>query len=248
MANFVLVPGFWLGGWAWDEVAGLLRKDGHDVYPLTLTGLGERVHLGSAETDLDTHIADVVNAIAYNELEDVYLVGHSYAGIVVTCVADRIPKKIAKIIYVDTAPLPDGVAHTDFYEPDELAAYEKKVAEKGDGWLLPLPSKKELSDGNNLDGVDQKAWERMENLATAQPFNASRQKVVLNNPARSHLPKLGIFCTYTIADAKELIASGAPIFKELADPKFEFEELATGHWPMFSRPADLARILISAVV
>ncbi len=78
MATFILVPGFWLGGWAWKNVTEKFRGIGHEVFPVTLTGLGEKVHLGSEQTNLDTHIADVVNLIKYNELEDVYLAGHSY--------------------------------------------------------------------------------------------------------------------------------------------------------------------------
>ena len=93
MANFVLVPGYWLCGWAWKNVTDILRERGHAVYPLTLTGLGERVHLGNAETDLDTLVADVAGLIKYEELDDVYLVGHSYGGVVITQVADKIPEQ-----------------------------------------------------------------------------------------------------------------------------------------------------------
>ncbi len=70
MANFVLVPGFWLGGWAWKNVTDILRAKGHAVYPVTLTGLGERVHLGNAQTNLDTHVSDVVNLVKFEELDD----------------------------------------------------------------------------------------------------------------------------------------------------------------------------------
>ena len=91
MTNFVLVPGFWLGGWAWDRVTARLRAAGHTVFPVTLTGLGERVHLAGPQIDLDTHITDVINLITYEALHDVVLVGHSYAGMVVTGVADRMP-------------------------------------------------------------------------------------------------------------------------------------------------------------
>ncbi len=91
MATFVLVPGAWLGGWAWQRVTPLLRAAGHEVYPVTLTGLGERVHLGTSETNLETHIADVVNLIEFEDLRAVVLVGHSYAGCVITGVADRTP-------------------------------------------------------------------------------------------------------------------------------------------------------------
>ena len=89
MATYVLVGGAWIGGWAWQAVARALRARGHEVYPATLTGLGERAHLGRPETDLETHIADVVNLMAYEDLAEVVLVGHSYAGFVVTGVADR---------------------------------------------------------------------------------------------------------------------------------------------------------------
>ncbi|MCA1600670.1 MAG: alpha/beta hydrolase, partial [Acidobacteria bacterium] len=148
MANFVLVPGFWLGGWAWKDVADILREKGHAVYPITLTGLGERVHLGNARTNLDTHVADVVNLIEFEELDDVYLVGHSYGGVVITAVADKIPARLAKLIYVDSAPLPDGVATVEFFAPERLAAFEKAIAERGDGWRLPLPSWNDMDEGD----------------------------------------------------------------------------------------------------
>ena len=109
MATFVLVPGFWLGGWAWRDVAEPLRAAGHCVYPVTLTGLGERVQLGGPQVNLDTHIADVVNLLRYEQLHEVVLVGHSYAGTVITGVADQAPERIAQLVYVDTWPLPDGV-------------------------------------------------------------------------------------------------------------------------------------------
>ena len=244
MANFVLVPGYWLGGWAWKNITDVLREKGHTVYPVTLTGLGERVHLGNAETNLDTHVADVVNLIKYEELENVYLVGHSYAGVVITQVADKIPERLAKLIYVDSAPLPDGTAQIEFSEPQELAAYEKIVAEKGDGWQLPLPSWKELDQGNNLKDLTVKDKRHIEKLATQQPFNASRQKLSLKNKARLKLPKVVILTTFTIAQAKEMIDSGNPLFKELDDPNLTFIELPTGHYPMFSRPKELTKILL----
>ncbi len=244
MANFVLVPGFWLGGWAWKNVTDALRDKGHTVYPVTLTGLGERVHLGNAETNLNTHVADVVNLIKYEELEDVYLVGHSFGGVVITQVADEIPERLAKLIYVDSAPLPDGVANVEFYEPEELAAFEKSVAKKGDGWKLPLPSWKELEQGNNLKDLTAKDKKHFEKLATPQPFNAVRQKLSLKNKARRKLLKVVILTTFTAAQAKAMVDSGNPLFKELADPKLTFVELPTGHYPMFSRPQELTKILL----
>ena len=111
MTTYVLVGGAWLGGWCWQPVARRLRDNGNDAYPVTLTGRGERVHpLASLRIDLDTHITDVVNLIEFEDLHDVVLLGHSYAGLVVTGVADRIPELISQLVYLDTGPLPDGTA------------------------------------------------------------------------------------------------------------------------------------------
>ncbi len=247
MANFVLVPGFWLGGWAWKDVTALLREKGHEVFPVTLTGLGERVHLGTAETNLDTHVADVVNLIEYNELENVYLAGHSYAGMVITQVADLIPEKITKLIYVDTAPLPDGAALIDFYSPEQLEIFEKSVNKNGDGWKLPFPSWEHLDQGKNLLDLTDADRKLMEKLATPQPFNAARQKVSLKNPLRKDLPKLAIWCEDSSEDVRELLKLDLPLFSELKDPNFEFVDLPTGHYPMFTRVSELTDLLDKSV-
>src|ERR671911_2167417 len=118
MAVYVMVGGGWLGGWCWQRVAPRLREEGHDAYPVTLTGLGERVHLASAQVDLQTHITDVVNVIEFEDLHDVVLLGHSYAGIVVTGAADRIPERISELVYLDTAPLPDGAILLETFPPE----------------------------------------------------------------------------------------------------------------------------------
>ena len=243
MATFVLIPGFWLGGWAWKTVTEILRAEGHEVFPLTLTGLGERAHLGTAETNLDTHVADVVNLIRYNELENVYLVGHSYAGVLITQVADRIPEKIAHLIYVDSAPLPDGTAQIDFYSPEQLEKFETSILKDGDGWKLPLPSWEDLNEGKNLDGLTETDKNLMEKLSTPQPFAPARQKVNLKNPLRKDLPKLAIWCEMSSEEVRELLKEDLPLFSELKDENFEFADLPTGHYPMFSRPAELADLL-----
>lgn len=247
MANFVLVPGFWLGGWAWRGVEKILREKGHKVYSVTLTGLGERIHLASADVNLETHVADVLNTIKYNELDEVYLVGHSYAAMVITQVADQIPEKIAKLIYVDSAPLPDGAKLIDFYSPEQLEKFEKIITENGTDWSLPLPNWDEIDEGDNLKDLSETDKKLIEKLATAQPFNAARQQTILKNSAQRELPKLAITSTFPIAQIKELIDSGASLFQELADPNFEFVELPTGHYPMFSRTAELARLLDKAI-
>src|SRR5215468_5197315 len=134
MTTFVLVPGFWLGAWAWRPVTAALRGLGHEVYPLSLTGLGERAHLARPDTDLDVHVADVVNLLRYEDLREVVLVGHSYGGSVVTVAADRATDRVAQLVYVDSGPLPDGVAQVEFNPPPERERSAALVAEHGDGW------------------------------------------------------------------------------------------------------------------
>lgn len=106
--TFVLVHGAWGGGWAWKEVDRLLDSAGHTVYRVTLTGNGEKRHLASPEIGLSTHVEDVVNLILWEELGDVVLVGHSYGGMVVTGVADRIPERISRMYYIDALLPEDG--------------------------------------------------------------------------------------------------------------------------------------------
>lgn len=108
MTTFLLVPGGWKGGWCFKTLARLLRGEGHDVYAATLTGLGERSHLVGLPINLDTHIADVANMILWEDLTDIVLVGHSYGGMVVTGVADRLPDRIAMLVYLDAAVPEDG--------------------------------------------------------------------------------------------------------------------------------------------
>lgn len=105
--TFVIVHGAWGGGWAFREVDRLLRAEGHTVYRPTLTGQGERHHLANEDIDLNLHIQDVVNVILWEDLKNVVLVGHSYGGMVVTGVADRIPERIGCIVYLD-ALLPEN--------------------------------------------------------------------------------------------------------------------------------------------
>ena len=134
MANFVLVHGAWIGGWCWRPNAQALRRAGHEVFTPTLTGLGERSHLLSPSINLDTHITDIVNVIKYEELSDVILVGHSYGGMVVTGVADKLPDKIAALIYLDAFVPENGQALID------LAPPEPKPQAASDYTLTPLPA------------------------------------------------------------------------------------------------------------
>jgi pimeloyl-ACP methyl ester carboxylesterase len=245
MTTFVLVPGMWLGGWAWHEVAEALRATGHRVYPVTLTGLGERSHLGSREVNLDTHVTDVANVLRYEDLHDVILVGHSHGGTVVTAAADQNPERIAHLVYVDTWPLPDGVAQIDLSGPEGRAAQERQVAANGDGWRLPLPPWEELDQGNELAGLGESERRHMRTRATDQPFGTVTEPVRYPAGAWTTLRRTAIWCSLSIAEVQGLMAAYPQVTSTLAVEGWEFVELPTGHWPMFSRPHDLAMLLAS---
>ncbi len=213
---------------------------------MTLTGLGERVHLARPEVDLETHITDVVNLLDYEELSDVSLVGHSYGGTVVTGVDDRRPERLARLVYLDAGPLDDGQAIVDTYRPDYRARIEREVAERGDGWRWALPSFDELGQTSSLSGLDEAQLERFRARATPQPFRTFTQPLRLDKPLGGPHGRVGIVCTesgLTAAALRELAASGDPRFRAFATPDWRLHELHTGHWPMLSAPDDLADLL-----
>jgi pimeloyl-ACP methyl ester carboxylesterase len=245
MATYVLVAGAWLGAWAWDPVTRQLREQGHDVHPVTLTGLGERSAQAGPEVDLDTYIADVINLMEDEGLRDVILVGHSYAGHVITGVADRAPERIALLAYLDAGPSPDGAAFMDLQSPAARELLERLVEEAGGGWRIPLPSWEEIEGvmGASLEGLGQDERTHMRTHATAQPLRTWTQPLSLRNPAREELSKLLITTSLPLAQVRQMIAAGHPWFAALAGPQWSFRELPTGHWPMFSVPDELAALL-----
>jgi pimeloyl-ACP methyl ester carboxylesterase len=241
VATYVLVPGAWLGGWAWQDVAAWLRGKGHDVYPITLTGLGERVHLARPEVDLETHITDVVNTIQWNDLDDVILAGHSYAGIVVTGVADRIPNRIQQLVYVDSAPLADGMAMIDLYPPDAVAALRQSVDQTGDGWLYPFPGFEKLADDASVAGLGERELATIASRATPHPWATYAQPLHLEHADAEVAPYRQVLIACD--DMRGLIAAGVPQIAVMAAPPWHYLELDTGHWPMFSTPAELSKML-----
>jgi pimeloyl-ACP methyl ester carboxylesterase len=136
MATFVLVHGSWAGSVVWRQLAPRLRKAGHEVYAPTLTGIGERKHLLSREIDLDTHIEDVIGVIDEEDLSDIVLVGHSYGGMVISGVADRVPEKVASLVYLDAFVPENGQSLFDVSPPDR-----RPSTVPGEEWLAaPISS------------------------------------------------------------------------------------------------------------
>ncbi|WP_433257335.1 alpha/beta fold hydrolase [Streptosporangium sp. CA-135522] len=245
MSTYVLVPGFWLGAWAWEKVVPPLREAGHDVHPVTLTGLGDRAHLAGPGVDLETHIQDIVHTIVFADLHDVILVGHSGASGAVTGAADRIPERVARLVYLDSGPTADGMTFMDFNEPDQRAFIETRVAEQGGGVEYPLPSWQEQEQaGASLEGLGEaeRAW--FVSRATPQPYGTMTQPLALKGGVDG-LPKSLIACSIPLEQVREMAAAGHPLFEALAGPQWSFEKLPTGHWPMFSEPVRTAAVLAS---
>jgi pimeloyl-ACP methyl ester carboxylesterase len=243
MATFVLVPGFWLGGWAWRSVAAPLRAAGHEVHAVTLTGLGDRVHLAGPSVGLETHVTDVVNLIEYEDLSEVVLVGHSGGALAVTGASDRIPQRLAKVVYVDSGELPDGMAQLDL-NPAPAREQVLREIEAAGGWQWPMPDWPAFeASGTSLQGLDERVRALMRARAVPQPAGSVTQPLKLSNPDRRRVPRALVACSFPLAVVRELVAAAVPAFAALAEPGWELLELPTGHWPMFSRPADLAAVL-----
>ncbi|MDA3625839.1 alpha/beta fold hydrolase [Saccharopolyspora sp. WRP15-2] len=236
MATFVLVPGFWLGAWAWEDVTRELRAAGHDVHPVTLPGLADRVDEATPEVDVETHIADLVRLVEGDDLREVVLVGHSGANVPVTALGDRIPERIARVVYVDAGPMPAGASVLDSNPPEVQDAWRKSVASDGDGWRLPLPD----FGPEDLAGLDDGQLARMRAMSTPQPFGTLTQP--LRRPdVLPDVPRSVIATTFTPEDVRAMVDSGDPKYAVMAG--VDVHHLPTGHWPMFSRPTDLAALL-----
>jgi pimeloyl-ACP methyl ester carboxylesterase len=183
MTTYVLVPGFWMGSWAWDGVAARLRAEGHEVVALTPRGVAER----AAETDatIETRIADLLDTL--REHRDVVLVGHSGGGLVVVPAAERARERVSRLVLVDTGPLPEGMAQIDFGPPEVRAWVEKQLVEN-DGWY-PMPTSRQLAEiGSSTEGIDATAFELIHARTTPEPGGTVTGTARRGSPDRT-LPK-----------------------------------------------------------
>ena len=243
MANFVLVHGAWHGGWCWRDVVAALVARGHRAHAVTLTGVGERAHLMSSLITLETHIGDVVGAIEAEEMEQVVLAVHSYAGMLGTAVADRLPHRLKHLVYVDAVVPQPGESwsstHASATREQRLAA-----AQASPEYSFPPPDPSVYG----LQG-EQHAW--VQRRQTPHPghtyaaplqFDAQRVASVARTFVDCTQPALG-----TIAAARQRVR----------DPNFwngawstgggaRLVELATGHDPMVSAPGELVRVLLES--
>jgi pimeloyl-ACP methyl ester carboxylesterase len=224
-APIILVPGFWLGAWAWDEVAEMLRADGHAVTALTLPGLEAKDADRSGVRFVD-HVDAICAAVAAAPARAV-LVVHSAAGFSGYAASDRMPERIAAMVYVDTAPgkgaLDPGFPDVD--KPLDWASVEQE---------------------ENLEGLSEAQKAIFRERAVPEPGAMLRETVELTNDARRHIPSTFICTGFSAADYQRYaqehpewaFLAGIP---ELTDTTWI--DLPTSHWPMWSRPADLAGII-----
>lgn len=223
-APIVLVPGFWLGAWAWDEVAGGLRADGHDVTALTLPGL-ESADADRSSIGLADHVDAICEAVTAAG-RPVVLAVHSGAGASGYAVTDRIPEQIAAMVYVDSGPA------TGALDPN-FEAVE-----------LPLPAQEDLAKEENLDGLSEEQLETFRRRAVPEPGGALRDAAELTNDARLDVPSTAICTGFTSDQYKDAIEEGYAWLGGFAELRnVTWVDLPTSHWPMWSRPQELAAII-----
>jgi len=220
----VLVPGFWLGAWAWDEVAAALRADGHDVTAVTLPGL-ESADADRSAITLSDHVDAICEAVRAAGFP-VVLAVHSGAGFTGYAASDRVPELIAAMVYVDSAP-GKGAMDPGFDDVEK-----------------PLPSPEELAAEENLDGLSEEQLETFRRLAVPQPGGLLREAAVLTNDARLDIPSTVICTGYTSEQYKAAVEEGYAWLGGLTELRdVTWVDLPTSHWPMWSRPRELAEII-----
>lgn len=230
----VLIPGHWLGAWAWDEVEDHLTAAGHPARALTLPGLDPDDPDRRSRTlddQADAIVAALRQAGASAERPAV-IVGHSGANSPIGLVTDRCPELIGRLIWVDSGPLAPGVVFMPD-APDQLTE-------------LALPSFDELQQQASLDGLSPEALDRFRLRAVPEPGPVLRQRVELVNDLRRAIPTTLVCCSISGAQVMELADAGHPMFAEVAALRqVDVIDLPTGHWPMWSRPAELAQLIVS---
>src|SRR5262249_11179492 len=162
--------------------------------------------------------------LRYEDLRDVVLVGHSYAGAVVTTsVADRMPERIARLVFVDTGPLPDGMSQSQFGAPDEQVRNAELVEQFGQGWQLPPPPWAELAADSGLPGLGPTVLEALHRHSVPQPWATATTPVRLTG-AWENIPRVGIMSSFTAAQAREMAHTGVPAFKHMDDAVWTYQE------------------------
>jgi pimeloyl-ACP methyl ester carboxylesterase len=230
--DIILIPGFWLDASSWDEVVPALRAAGHTTFPLTLPGLESRDVDRSAIT-LRDHIDAVVSVIDSLGPDPVVLVGHSGGGDVAHGAVDARPGRVARVVYVDSGPLGDGGVIND-----ELPSRDGEI---------PLPDWSVFSP-EHLTDLDDRLRAAFRERAVPEPRRVAIDHQSLHDDARYDVPVTIIACGFTADQVRSWIEQGEPEVLELAKIRqVDLVDLPTGHWPQFTRPADLAATILAAI-
>ncbi len=220
----VLVPGFWLGAWAWDDVAAALIADGHDVMAITLPGL-DSVHTDRSSITFEDHV-EAICAEVIAAGDPVVLCVHSGAGAPGYAVTDRIPHQVAAMVYVDTGPA-TGPLDADFTDIE-----------------LPLYPPEKLAEEENLTGLSQEQLDTFRERSVPEPGAALRESAVLTNDARLDVPTTVICSAFPSEQYQAAAKAGYAFLGGLVDlHDVTYVDLPTSHWPMWSRPQELAAII-----
>jgi pimeloyl-ACP methyl ester carboxylesterase len=222
-APIILVPGFWLGAWAYDDVAAMLREDGHDVTALTLPGL-ESADADRSAIGLEDHVNAIVDAVNAAGAP-VVLAVHSGTGASGYAASDRVPEKIAAMVYVDSGPA-TGALDASFEGAEQPLVWEEIEAEE------------------NLDGLTEEQKETFRQRAVPEPGGVLRGEPNLANDARLDIPTTAICTGYTSEQYKDAVKEGYAWLGGFAElHNIDWVDLPTSHWPMWSRPRELADII-----
>ena len=232
MATFVLVHGAWHGGWSWRWVRAILEQSRHRVLTPTMTGVGERAHLMSGSITMDTVIEDIANVLIFEDLSEVVLVGHSFAGPVVSGVAERAPERIKRLVYLDAAILEDGECMFGCMPPDVVAERQRMAEETSGGISMPVPTAEDLGVSND------EQWAFLKRLLTPHPQSTYNTPLKLECPPGDGFPCSYIVCTN-------------PTYAPLAWSRDRAKKygwtiipIETGHEAMISAPEALSEILM----
>lgn len=232
--TFVLLHGAQHGGWCWSRVRTLLEAQGHRVLTPTFTGLGERRHLLSREVGLDTHIEDIVNVFASEELSGATVVAHSYAGMVAAGLTDRIAGQIERIVFLDALVPRDGESWSDLHPANVRENVVRAAQERGEGWRMPVATATAFGVTNPAD------VEWVNRRLTPHPFKTYGDKVKVNAEALNRIPKLYVDCT------TPALGSLAGVKARVRQANWPMVSIACGHNAMVIAPRELTELVLRA--
>ena len=235
--TFVLAHGSWHGGWCWKHVASRLRRLGHEVHTPSYTGMGDRAHLLDKNITIETFVGDLVQVIESHELEEVILVGHSFGGIPVTGVADRIPARLAHLVYLDSVVLESGRHAFSVYPPAEAEARIKAAEASTNGLAVPVPQPLPEVWGLGQEGDPDYDW--VQRRVSPHPLRTYTTALTLHAPVGNNLPRTYVHCTQpshpALEDSRRLVRSS---------PGWQWISLPAPHDAMITHPDAVTELLL----